>query len=88
VGGELRLDEVDVDDPDVGVADGDPSREGLLDVVAAPLVRLVLRALLRMHNAVTSGFAFGVASKVRVSRGLINPAYACVCRVRATRCGR
>jgi len=40
-----------------------------------------------MHNAVTSGFALVLVSKTRVSQGLINAAYVCVCRVCATRCG-
>lgn len=33
-----------------------------------PRVPLVRRALLRMHNALTSGFAVGLVSKIRVSR--------------------
>ena len=57
-----------------------------------PVVRLVLRALLRIHNAVTSGLALGLPPKIRVSgafsRGLINPAYACARRVRAARSAR
>ncbi|MHB8289764.1 MAG: hypothetical protein ACYDEY_11095 [Acidimicrobiales bacterium] len=44
-----------------------------------PLVHLVLRALLRMHNAVTSVFALGVVSKIRVSRSFFSgPHHSCV----------
>ena len=40
-----------------------------------PLVHLVLRALLRMHNAMTSGFTLGFALKIRVSRGFFSGPY-------------
>lgn len=44
-----------------------------------PLVRLVLHALLRMHNAVTSGFALGLVPEIRVSRGFFSgPHQSCV----------
>ena len=47
-----------------------------------PLVPLVLRALLRMHNALTSGFALGLVSKIRVSRGFFSGPYQRCIRMR------
>ena len=47
-----------------------------------PLVHLVLRARLRMHNAVTSGFALGLVSKIRVSRVFFSGPYQSCVRVR------
>ena len=47
-----------------------------------PLVRLVHRALLRMHNAVTSGFALGLVSKVLYEEGPVVKARG-VCASRA-----
>lgn len=46
------------------------------------LVRLVLRALLRMRNALTSGFALGLVSKIRVSRVFLSGPYQSCVRMR------
>jgi len=47
-----------------------------------PLVRLVVRALLRMQNAVTSGFALGLVSTIRVSRVFFSGSYQTCVRMR------
>ena len=47
-----------------------------------PLVPLVLRALLRMQNAVTSGFALGLVSTIRVSRVFFSGPYQTCVRIR------
>ena len=60
VGGELCLDDVDVDDPDVGVADGDLSSESLLDVVAAPPLAEPLAFFLEGVDQLGEAFVAGV----------------------------
>jgi hypothetical protein len=60
VGGELRLDDVDVDDADVGVADGDLSSESLLDVVAAPPLAEPLAFFLEGFDQLREPFVAGV----------------------------
>jgi len=47
-----------------------------------PLVRLVLRAFLCVHNALTSGFALALVSKIRVSRGFFSGPYQSCVRMR------
>jgi len=47
-----------------------------------PLRPLVRRALLRVHNAVTSGFALGLVSKIRVSRVFFSGPYQPCVRMR------
>ncbi len=60
VGGELHLDDVDVDGADVGVADGDLPDEGLLDVVAAPPLAEPLAFFLEGVDQLGEAFVAGV----------------------------
>ena len=60
VGGELCLDDVDVDDPDVGVADGDLSSECLFDGVAAPPLAEPVALHLEGFDQLGEAFVTGV----------------------------